>query len=240
MLGKGLASRSALVTVLVASFACGGEDQIEQPTPLHGQMPIAYPIQLWDQDMEGQALLRVRVSDTGAVDSVEVERSSGYEAFDSAAVSGARWIRINVLTGSYVTDQGVIDGEAARVQAYKNQLGCDVEILADFMVKHASPLGSFDPVVGARDLAQRSGASALILTGDRTGSGVDLEFLKTIRMAVQGFPVWIGSGLSPESAQQLWPLCDGAIVGSSLQAGGMAGQPVELERVRAMRAALSA
>ena len=90
VLGKGLASRSALVTALVASFACGGEDQIEQPTPLHGQMPIAYPIQLWDQDMEGQTLLRVRVSDTGAVDSVEVERSSGYEAFDSAAVGGAR------------------------------------------------------------------------------------------------------------------------------------------------------
>ena len=167
-------------------------------------------------------------------------RNDGVAALGAAAVSGARWIRINVLTGSYVTDQGVIDGEAARVQAYKNQLGCDVEILADFMVKHASPLGSFDPVVGARDLAQRSGASALILTGDRTGSGVDLEFLNTIRMAVQGFPVWIGSGLSPESAQQLWPLCDGAIVGSSLQAGGMAGQPVELERVRAMRAALSA
>ncbi len=58
-------------------------------------MPIAYPIQLWDQDMEGQTLLRVRVSDTGAVDSVEVERSSGYEAFDSAAVAGARELRFS-------------------------------------------------------------------------------------------------------------------------------------------------
>ena len=92
---RSLVTRGALTTALVASFACGGEGEIEQPTPLYGQMPIAYPIQLWDQDMEGQTLLRVRVSDTGAVDSVEVERSSGYEAFDSAAVAGARELRFS-------------------------------------------------------------------------------------------------------------------------------------------------
>lgn len=76
-------------------FACGGESEIEQPTPLYGDVPIDYPIQLWDQDMEGQTLLRVRVSDTGAVDSVEVVGSSGYEAFDSAAVAGARDLRFS-------------------------------------------------------------------------------------------------------------------------------------------------
>ena len=94
-LGKRLVTRSVLTTALVASFACGGEGKIEQPTRLYGQTPISYPIQLWDQDMEGQTLLRVRVSDTGAVDSVEVERSSGYEAFDSAAVAGAREMRFS-------------------------------------------------------------------------------------------------------------------------------------------------
>ena len=94
-LGKRLVTRSVLTTALVVSFACGGEGEIEQPTRLYGQTPISYPIQLWDQDMEGQTLLRVRVSDTGAVDSVEVERSSGYEAFDSAAVAGAREMRFS-------------------------------------------------------------------------------------------------------------------------------------------------
>lgn len=88
-------SRSVLAAALVVSLACGGEGEIEQPTPLYGQVPIGYPIQLWDQDMEGQTLLRVRVSDTGAVDSVEIERSSGYEAFDSAAVAGARGLRFS-------------------------------------------------------------------------------------------------------------------------------------------------
>lgn len=78
---------------LMAFSACGGEGDIEQPTPLYGQVPIEYPIQLWDQDMEGETLLRVRVSDVGAVDSVEIVESSGYMAFDSAAVAGALQLR---------------------------------------------------------------------------------------------------------------------------------------------------
>ena len=88
-------AQGAVAATLVVALACGGEGEIEQPTPLYGDVPIDYPLQLWDQDMEGQTLLRVRVSDTGAVDSVEIAASSGYEAFDSAAVVGARTLRFN-------------------------------------------------------------------------------------------------------------------------------------------------
>lgn len=83
-------SGSALAAVLIA---CGGEGEIEQPRPLLGQVPIEYPLHMWDQDMEGETLLRVRVDDTGVVDSVEVLTSSGYSSFDSAAVAGARALR---------------------------------------------------------------------------------------------------------------------------------------------------
>ena len=80
---------------LLSALACGGEGEIEQPTPLYGQIPIEYPLELWDQDMEGTTTLRVRVSDLGGVDSVEVVESSGYMAFDSAAVAGARDLRFD-------------------------------------------------------------------------------------------------------------------------------------------------
>ena len=74
---------------------CGGEGRIQQPAPLYGEVPIEYPLQLWDQNREGETLLRVRVTDTGAVDSIEVLKSSGYPAFDSAAVAGARKMRFD-------------------------------------------------------------------------------------------------------------------------------------------------
>jgi TonB family protein len=72
---------------------CGGEESIERPTALFEEVPIEYPLELWDQGVEGRTLLSVRVTDVGRVDSVVVQESSGYPAFDSAAIAGARDLR---------------------------------------------------------------------------------------------------------------------------------------------------
>jgi protein TonB len=85
-------SVSALV-LLALTASCRVEGDVEQPRPLFGEVPIEYPIHMWDQDMEGETVLRVRVGDTGGVDSVEVVESSGYASFDSAAVAGAQRLR---------------------------------------------------------------------------------------------------------------------------------------------------
>ncbi len=77
----------------MGSLACGGDGPIERPSPLAGQMTIEYPLSLWDQGIEGQCLLKVRVNELGRVDSVVVMDSSGYPAFDSAAIHGARELR---------------------------------------------------------------------------------------------------------------------------------------------------
>ncbi len=91
---RGLDPVMGLALIAVASTAgCGLEGEIEQPRPLLGPLPIEYPLHMWDQDMEGETLVRVRVGDTGVVDSVEVLASSGFAAFDSAAVTGARKLR---------------------------------------------------------------------------------------------------------------------------------------------------
>lgn len=82
-----------ILAPIVLGSACAGDQQIERPTPLYGEVPIEYPVELWDQDVEGETLLRVRVTDTGRVDSVEVLDPSGHSAFDSAAIAGARELR---------------------------------------------------------------------------------------------------------------------------------------------------
>ncbi|MSR22191.1 MAG: energy transducer TonB [Gemmatimonadetes bacterium] len=82
--------------IWLASFAvvgCFGPNEIEQPVPLYGEEPIEYPLGLWDEGLEGQTVLRVRVTDVGTVDSVEVTESSGHLALDSAAVAGVRDLR---------------------------------------------------------------------------------------------------------------------------------------------------
>lgn len=81
---------------LTASVAgCGEGAEVEEPTPLYGEIPIEYPVDLWDADVEGETVLRVRVTEEGGVDSVEVVEASGYPAFDSAAVQGALRLRYN-------------------------------------------------------------------------------------------------------------------------------------------------
>lgn len=92
----GRMSRFAAVGLPVLSLAlggCGGGEPMEEPAPLYGEVPIEYPLELWDADVEGETLLRVRVTEMGGVDSVEVIRPSGYPAFDSAAVQGALRLR---------------------------------------------------------------------------------------------------------------------------------------------------
>ena len=80
---------------VVLTAACTSDQQIDRPAPLYGEVPIEYPLELWDQDIEGETLLRVRVTDIGRVDSVAVLESSGHPAFDSAAIIGARDLRFS-------------------------------------------------------------------------------------------------------------------------------------------------
>jgi TonB family protein len=85
-----------LLALLVAG--CGGDAHLEDPTPLYGEVPVEYPLELWDADVEGETTLRVRVTEMGMVDSVEVIESSGFPAFDSAAVRGALQLRYSPAT----------------------------------------------------------------------------------------------------------------------------------------------
>lgn len=55
--------------------------------------PFQYPEELWEAQVNGETLLRLYISEQGAVDSVRVERTSGYEAFDAAALAGSRSLR---------------------------------------------------------------------------------------------------------------------------------------------------
>ncbi len=78
-----------------ALAGCSGDQPIDSPSPLSASVPIEYPLELWDQGIEGSSLLKVRVTALGGVDSVIVMESSGHAAFDSSAVRGARTLRFS-------------------------------------------------------------------------------------------------------------------------------------------------
>jgi protein TonB len=69
--------------------ACREAEPVTPPKQMPGS-PFHYPEELWDAGVEGETVLRLWVNPEGAVDSVQVERTSDYPAFDSSAVNGAR------------------------------------------------------------------------------------------------------------------------------------------------------
>jgi len=85
-------------TVAVVTAACGSDQDVESPSPLTAGVSIEYPLELWDQGIEGVCLVKVRVNEMGGVDSVIVVESSGHAAFDSAATRGARALRFSPAT----------------------------------------------------------------------------------------------------------------------------------------------
>ncbi|MEX2571626.1 MAG: energy transducer TonB [Gemmatimonadota bacterium] len=85
--------RSLILVVAVSAFtatAACSEPQPETPPRQLSDSPFHYPEELWDAGVEGETLLEIHVSREGLVDSAQVGESSGYGAFDSAAVAGAR------------------------------------------------------------------------------------------------------------------------------------------------------
>jgi len=162
-------------------------------------------------------------------------RNDAMSALGVAAAAGGDFVRVNVHTGAYVTDQGLIEGEAHKTLRYRQSLGAaDVAILADVLVKHAVPLAPLSPESATRDSVVRGLADGVIVTGEATGAAVDPELLRRVRGAADGRPVLIGSGLTPDNASLLAPLADGAIVGTSLKRDGDVSNPVDVARVRAL------
>ena len=168
---------------------------------------------------------------------VNVLRNDAEAALAVAAASGARFVRVNVHTGAMLTDQGWISGRAHETLRLRARLCPGVAILADVMVKHAVPPAGLETADAARDAWHRGLADALIVSGAATGAPADPARIDAVRRAVPEAPVWLGSGLTPETAAELLPRVQGAIVGSALARGGVAGAGIDPARVRALVAA---
>ncbi len=162
---------------------------------------------------------------------INVLRNDGFSAMAIASCTETQFIRVNVLTGVMATDQGLIEGNARELLRYRRELGSDVKILADVLVKHARPLGSPNLTVAVEDTIQRGLADGVILSGWATGSPPSLEDLELASAAAGDTPVFIGSGANWENIPHLIQAADGVIVASSLKRHGRIDQPIDPIRV---------
>lgn len=176
---------------------------------------------------------------------VNVLRNDGLSGLAVAAVTGAAFIRVNVLSGVYATDQGFITGRAeellprrAALESARGRAGSQrIRIAADVHVKHAQPISQPDIALAAEETAHRAGADMLIVSGAGTGYATDLNQVRRVKQAVPDRPVWIGSGVTTATVAECLEAADGVIVGTALKRGGKTTAEMDAKRLREFMAA---
>lgn len=167
-------------------------------------------------------------------------RNDGRSALSIAVASEASFIRVNVLCGARVTDQGLIQGIAHDLLRERHSLKADgIRILADVDVKHSAALAERPLEVEVSDVIDRGHADAIIVSGTATGRATDPQILDAAKAVAKATPVLVGSGVTAESVSEMIAHgADGLIVGSSLKFEGRVDNPVDLVRVRSLIAAV--
>ncbi len=160
---------------------------------------------------------------------VNVLRNDGVSALAVAVAASSAFVRINVLVGARVTDQGVVHSDAARVARTRVSLGATaIGVVADVDVKHSRPLGErSDPGEEALEAVERSMADVVVVSGERTGTEADPRVIERVKKAVASTPLWLGSGARAATLPAWLALVDAVIVGSALRADGRPGGPID-------------
>jgi len=163
---------------------------------------------------------------------VNVLRNDALGALSVAAATGARFIRVNVLSGMMTTDQGPIVGRAADVARLRATLAPGVAVMADVFVKHATPPPGLTIELATRDLAERGGADAIIVSGTGTGRPPTMAKLREVRASAGGTPLYLGSGVAAGSVARFLTVADGVIAGTAIKQRGVTTNPVAAGRAR--------
>jgi membrane complex biogenesis BtpA family protein len=164
---------------------------------------------------------------------INVLRNDALAALAIATVCEAAFVRVNIHTGVYATDQGIIEGRADETLRYRRKLGSRAAVLADVHVKHASPLLAQPIAEAAEEAAYRGRADGLIVSGTGTGKPTSMVDLRSVREAVPDRPIFIGSGATVQNVRELLTVADGVIVGTAIKQGGRTTAPVDADRARA-------
>ena len=128
-----------LLATATLSTACGADD-VEKPVPRFDESPVEYPLELWADGVEGNALVRVLVNEEGRVDSATIAESSGHPVLDSAAVAGAKAMEF---------DPALKDGEPIEAWAHVPVEFSKRAPESDTAAEAARPLAARPPVGGS-------------------------------------------------------------------------------------------
>jgi len=186
------------------------------------------------EEMTAQAVAaRAVVEEVDVPVGINVVHNGGRVTLAIAKASGAKFIRVCLLTGAMVWDTGEFDhGCAAELLRVRKMLYAeDIKIFADINKKHAVMFPGIDLKTHA-EWCEFYMSDALIVTGRMTGSPPRVEDLKEVKEFLPHRPLLVGSGSNAENIAKFLQYADGAIVGTYFKKHGIAQNRVDVDRVK--------
>ena len=162
---------------------------------------------------------------------INVLRNDGESALSIADSINANFVRINILSGTMYTDQGIIEGKANKLIKLKNSLSNNIEIYADVFVKHAVPPIGYTIENQTEELLLRAGADKIIITGDGTGKEINFEQLEKLRGIVPKGQLAIGSGVNESNIENYKNIADILIIGTGFKVDQNIAKPIDVKSV---------
>ncbi|RWP45837.1 MAG: BtpA/SgcQ family protein [Mesorhizobium sp.] len=200
----------------------------------HGDIPFAKPDDIGPETAAYMAVISDRIRrEFGKPIGINVLANAAIPALAIASASGAGFIRVNQWANAYVANEGFVEGESGRAARYRARLRANgIRVFADAHVKHGAHAIVADRPVEelVKDLVFFD-ADAIIATGQRTGHAADLSYISMIKEAA-GLPTLVGSGVTPDNANDILGIVDGIIIASALKHDGVWWNQVDPARVK--------
>jgi membrane complex biogenesis BtpA family protein len=163
---------------------------------------------------------------------LQLLEAANEDALNVAHATNLDFIRVEGFVYAHIGGAGFIDACAGPLMRQRAKLGAErIKVFADIHKKHCAHAikGDLDITLEARQ-AELFLADGLIVTGKFTGEAADEADLHAVRDA-SSLPVIIGSGMTSENVDQLVPLADAFIVGSTFRKHGRYLEQLEAERL---------
>ena len=199
----------------------------------HGDIPFLKPNDIGYETPAFMSIIAKLVADVTSLPiGINVLANGALPAMAIAKASNAKFIRVNQWANAYIANEGLIEGEAAKVSRYRSWIGAkDIKVFADVHVKHGA-----HAIVADRSIeeltkdAEFFGADAVIATGQRTGDTATYEELEIIKNSTS-LPVFVGSGVNKDNVAEILSIADGVIISSSLKKEGVWWNEVDTTRL---------
>ena len=155
----------------------------------------------------------------------------GIASIDLAMATGASLVR-EVFTGVYASDFGLWNTEVGRAARHRARMGAShVRLLYNVVPEGAAYVADRDLAQMTRSTVFNGAPDGLCVSGLTAGASTDTSTLKVVKENAGDVPVFVNTGVRPDTVAESLEHADAAIVGTYFKRDGKFANDAESARV---------